>query len=203
MATVNKEEHSNQLRNADEVIEAEKKYISESKNPDDNNEIWALGISGGGIRSASVGLGVMQALVAAPGKSILSKMDYLSTVSGGGYIGSALTWFLHKGLPDGKPAGTEPDNFPLGQIGSGARTNKKGNLILDFIRQHGNYLLPGKGLNVPSLIGVTLRSMFVSLLVYLMIITAVLVVATYAQLFTKIPIDIGPVRLPDFALIMT
>jgi predicted acylesterase/phospholipase RssA len=44
-----------------------------------------LALSGGGIRSASFCLGVLQALHA--GK-ILHKIDYLSTVSGGGYIGA-------------------------------------------------------------------------------------------------------------------
>jgi hypothetical protein len=47
-----------------------------------------LAISGGGIRSATFGLGVMQALRE---KGVLDKIDYLSTVSGGGYIGSWLT----------------------------------------------------------------------------------------------------------------
>ena len=47
----------------------------------------ALCISGGGIRSATFALGVMQGLASA---NILDKFDYLSTVSGGGYIGS---WF--------------------------------------------------------------------------------------------------------------
>ncbi len=155
------------LSDASKVIQQELEYIRDNGNKNTNKDIWGLGISGGGIRSASVGLGVMQALVGAPGKSILSRMDYLSTVSGGGYIGSALTWFLHKGLPDGSKAGTEPKNFPLGQIGSGARSSPRGNLILDFIRQHGNYLLPGEGINVPALFGITISSMFISLFVYL------------------------------------
>jgi hypothetical protein len=47
-----------------------------------------LAISGGGIRSATFGLGVMQALRE---KGVLDKVDYLSTVSGGGYVGSWLT----------------------------------------------------------------------------------------------------------------
>lgn len=47
-----------------------------------------LAISGGGIRSATFGLGVLQALKA---KGLLEKFDYLSTVSGGGYIGGWLT----------------------------------------------------------------------------------------------------------------
>lgn len=173
------------LLNSTEVIEEEKKFIKESKSTKKGGDIWGLGISGGGIRSASVGLGVMQALVASPGKSILSKMDYLSTVSGGGYIGTALTWFLHKGLPDGKKAGTDPDNFPLGQIGTGARSKQKGNLILNFIRQHGNYLLPGQGLNVLSLFGVTIRSMFISLLVYLSLLTTAMGALKYLNLFKK------------------
>jgi hypothetical protein len=170
------------LKTASEVIEAEKEYIREAKNDKDEGS-WGLGISGGGIRSASVGLGVMQALVAAPGKSVLSKIDYLSTVSGGGYIGSALTWFLHKGMPGGGKAGTDPDNFPLGQIGSGARSDPKGNMILDFIRQHGNYLLPGAGLNGLSLLGVTVRSIFISLLVYLSLVTALMSILEYLNLF--------------------
>ncbi|WP_031320199.1 patatin-like phospholipase family protein, partial [Pseudomonas piscis] len=68
-------------------------------------ENWGLALSGGGIRSATFGLGVLQALARAPvpdahqanpeqpsanteERSLLSRFDYLSTVSGGGYIGS-------------------------------------------------------------------------------------------------------------------
>src|SRR5215467_6431853 len=46
-----------------------------------------LAFSGGGIRSATFNLGVMQALAE---NHLLHKFDYLSTVSGGGYIGSWL-----------------------------------------------------------------------------------------------------------------
>ncbi|HEX5460914.1 MAG TPA: patatin-like phospholipase family protein [Steroidobacteraceae bacterium] len=50
----------------------------------------ALCLSGGGIRSATFGLGVMQALARF---ELLGKFHYLSTVSGGGYIGGWLsTW---------------------------------------------------------------------------------------------------------------
>jgi hypothetical protein len=65
----------------------------------------ALCLSGGGIRSAAFGLGVIQALASYPPsvvpdkashptprmddceRSLLAKFHYLSTVSGGGYIG--------------------------------------------------------------------------------------------------------------------
>jgi hypothetical protein len=53
----------------------------------------ALCLSGGGVRSGSFGLGVIQGLARA---GVLDTFDYLSTVSGGGYIGGWLTaWRLH------------------------------------------------------------------------------------------------------------
>jgi len=48
----------------------------------------ALCISGGGIRSATFALGAIQALAE---QGLLAQFDYLSTVSGGGYIGGWLT----------------------------------------------------------------------------------------------------------------
>ena len=50
-----------------------------------------LAISGGGIRSACVGLGLLQSLYR---RGILRHIDYLSTVSGGGYVGAYLSSFL-------------------------------------------------------------------------------------------------------------
>ena len=50
-----------------------------------------LALSGGGIRSATFSLGVLQSLAE---NQLLRKIDYLSTVSGGGYVGSFLgRWF--------------------------------------------------------------------------------------------------------------
>src|ERR1041384_1664918 len=62
----------------------------------------ALCLSGGGIRSAAFALGVIEALAVHPrpatnrqaereDQSLLGQFDYLSTVSGGGYIGSWLS----------------------------------------------------------------------------------------------------------------
>ena len=47
-----------------------------------------IGLSGGGIRSATFSLGVIQVLA---DKGLLKEVDFLSTVSGGGYTGSFLT----------------------------------------------------------------------------------------------------------------
>ncbi len=55
----------------------------------------ALCISGGGIRSATFALGVIQSLA---DHGLLDHFEYLSTVSGGGYIGSWLTsWIKRQG----------------------------------------------------------------------------------------------------------
>ena len=179
----NEQNNSNKLKSAAEVIEEEKEYLKESNHPYDPDNIWGLAISGGGIRSASFGLGVMQALVAAPNRSILSDIDYLSTVSGGGYIGSSLTWFLHKGLPEGGEAGTDPANFPFGQIGQGERTDQKGNLLLNFIRRHGNYLRPNIWSSRFSQFGVVFRTIFISLLVYLSLLIVLMTVLNYLHIF--------------------
>lgn len=48
---------------------------------------WALAFSGGGIRSATFCLGLARALAA---NRVFEQFDYLSTVSGGGYVGSAI-----------------------------------------------------------------------------------------------------------------
>jgi hypothetical protein len=47
-----------------------------------------LALSGGGIRSATFCLGVVQVLAE---RNLLKDVDFLSTVSGGGYTGSFLT----------------------------------------------------------------------------------------------------------------
>ena len=51
------------------------------------DNLTGLAFSGGGIRSATFNLGILQALAE---RGLLRKFDYLSTVSGGGYIGSWL-----------------------------------------------------------------------------------------------------------------
>src|SRR5262249_17367880 len=58
----------------------------------DKLHLSALALSGGGIRSACVALGVIQQLAEA---KWLSEFNYLSTVSGGGYIGSWLSAWLY------------------------------------------------------------------------------------------------------------
>src|SRR4029077_8219675 len=75
-------------------------------------DLAALCLSGGGIRSASFGLGVLQGLARF---GLLGQFHYLSTVSGGGYIGSWLSEWRGGGekragfvAPQGGARGTPP-----------------------------------------------------------------------------------------------
>ncbi|GAC1446305.1 MAG: hypothetical protein NVSMB56_03730 [Pyrinomonadaceae bacterium] len=53
----------------------------------------AICFSGGGIRSATFNLGILQGLAK---RKLLGEFDYLSTVSGGGYIGSWLAAWIYR-----------------------------------------------------------------------------------------------------------
>src|SRR5258708_8451836 len=72
------------LRDELETIQGsrEKRKVSAKVRADN---LTGLAFSGGGIRSATFNLGILQALAET---GLLHKLDYLSTVSGGGYIGS-------------------------------------------------------------------------------------------------------------------
>jgi hypothetical protein len=70
-----------------------------------------VGLSGGGIRSATFCLGVMQVLA---DRGLLKDVDFLSTVSGGGYTGSFLTTRIGTGSPQQDVAGPYgPDPEPI------------------------------------------------------------------------------------------
>ncbi len=160
-----------------DVIEKEKAHLK----LDARNNVSGLAISGGGIRSASFALGVMQALV---DNNQLSKIDYMSTVSGGGYLGSALTWALNQ-VPG---ADTTKENFPLGKKNPATAKKesdqktapaKDENSLLNFIRQHASYLSPVKSLDMISFAAVVMRSMVMSLFVYLGIFTVLMTVSVW------------------------
>lgn len=122
-----------------------------------------LALSGGGIRSASFCLGVVQGL----GKAAFGQFHYLSTVSGGGYLGSTLTWLRKKDS--------------LGKLGRFAQ----------FLRSRGSYLDPSNRLNKLSALGVVLRVALTTLTVYGGLLLAVMIAANL-----PLP-GIGPLLGPD------
>jgi len=89
-----------------------------------------LAISGGGIRSATFSLGVLVALAQ---RGLLREFDYLSTVSGGGYLGSFLSVFLKSA---GTDVGLQRDELPFKREQGEAAA-------LRHIRHHSKYFAVG------------------------------------------------------------
>ena len=140
--------------------------------PDVNLGLVGISLSGGGIRSSTFNLGVLQALDQA---SLLHQVDYLSTVSGGGYIGSCLSSYFagSSGAVDGsseedRAAGenrcsvTAPPEFPFRHI-SGALESRP----FRHLRECASYLKPPTpfaGLRLP---GLFLRGLLVNAVIIL------------------------------------
>ena len=130
-----------------------------------------LAFSGGGVRSAAFALGVLQVLA---GRRLLERVDYLSSVSGGGFVAGALVWLL--GPASNGRFGTGPDDFPFGSehaSGSG-RGPAEGAALLNFLRQHGAYLTPGHGITPTSAVAVVLRGILLNLMVWIPILVGVM-----------------------------
>ena len=95
----------------------------------------ALCISGGGIRSATFALGALQSLA---DHGLLRQFDYLSTVSGGGYIGGWLSAWTAR-------AGSGIDEVEE-KLRSAAPAPKPGEPDpIQHLREYNNYLTPRLG----------------------------------------------------------
>lgn len=98
--------------------------------------LCGIGLSGGGIRSATFCLGVLQAL---SGANKLESFDYISSVSGGGYIHQWLASWIWN----------EPGGFhkvacqltPVPTPGCPARTPEQ----ITWLRRYASYLTPSRG----------------------------------------------------------
>ena len=132
----------------------------------------ALCLSGGGIRSAAFALGVMQALavhpraggvgpgVTKPEDSLLSKFQFLSTVSGGGYIGSWLSaWVARAGYAEVWKKLTDRRDRPEDEPQE-----------ISWLRAYSNYLTPKLGLGSAdtwAALALVLRNLLLNWLVML------------------------------------
>lgn len=133
------------------------------------NRLSALCLSGGGIRSATFSLGVLQGLAA---RGQLTSFDYLSTVSGGGYIGGWLSAWISRrnrntaGVQESLNAVTEHLIDP------------EPNEILQ-LRAFSNYLSPKVGFfsaDSWALIGTVARNILLNWLILVPLIAALLLV---------------------------
>jgi len=104
----------------------------------------AICLSGGGIRSAAFCLGVIQAFAA---RGMLKKFHYLSTVSGGGYIGGWLTRCIAAWKGDVEKVEKQLNVYQDVQVGGALnRRDRIEPPELRRLRRYTNFLTPDPGL---------------------------------------------------------
>lgn len=154
--------------------------------------------------------------------------DYISSVSGGGYIGTSLQWWWTRPRedrpdPDTPTAtfGVRADDFPYGPARPAPRPQspaadeearrreaiaQRPEKNLAFLRAHSSYLTPGNGLSLWSILGVLLRTVAISLLTWIPIVTAFFIAVIFvgsqvngvAQR-VSLPSPLGTVVTPQWA----
>ena len=151
------------VRGKESVLEYEKNFLKEkqagTKRPP--RALCGLALSGGGMRSATFNLGLLQGLHQL---KLLGMFDYLATVSGGGYTGGFWSAWRHHA-----PKQQEPQLFPTADDRSrGAHLRE-----VRHLREFSNFLRPRMGLLSPDtgrMMTATLSAIIPSLLATLSLI---------------------------------
>lgn len=132
-------------------------------------DLAGLALSGGGIRSATFNLGILQAFAE---HKLLHQFDYLSTVSGGGYIGAWLSkWIKEEG-------GDVREVEKLLTPGSAKQPAKSEAHEIKFLRQYSNYLTPQTGAfsaDSWSMISTWIRNTLLNLCILISLLAAMMV----------------------------
>lgn len=136
------------------------------------NPTSAVCLSGGGVRSATFALGVLQGL---SHLGVLGKFDYLSTVSGGGYIGGWLSAWLLRSGPDGRDRALRALDPAQAQTVTGTIEAPP----VDYLRRSCKYLAPSGGAmsaDFWTLLATMARNLFLNWLVILPLLAAALLI---------------------------
>jgi hypothetical protein len=128
-----------------------------------------LALSGGGIRSATFSLGVLVSLAR---RGILPHVDYLSTVSGGGYLGAFLSTFLEAG--NDRSIGLGAEQLPFTRANGEAAA-------LRHIRHQSKYLASGSLFQRTSAIAAQLYGMVLNAGAVLLLVSSAALVERYLR----------------------
>jgi hypothetical protein len=134
----------------------------------------ALCLSGGGIRSATFNLGILQGLAR---KGVLPGIDYLSTVSGGGYIGGWFSSWMRR--HDEGPDGVFRD-----LANSTADPLQPEVKPLQHLREYSDYLAPRYGMfsaDTWTLITIYLRNLLLNWTLLVPLLAAILVLPRFFE----------------------
>ncbi len=151
-----------------------------------HESLVGLSFSGGGIRSATFNLGVLQGLA---DLRLLPMFDYLSTVSGGGYIGSWLyAWIYRAGLDPKvarckKTSPGDDQSSPIRRVQeclNPDRSTKPDHAEarpIRFLREYSNYLTPRLGFlgaDTWTAIAIYLRNLLLNQLILISFLASIL-----------------------------
>jgi hypothetical protein len=139
---------------------------------DPPRDLFGIALSGGGIRSATFNLGLLQGLES---YGLLRCFDYISTVSGGGYIGSFWTaWRKRHGGANRFPSvDTTRSHAHVASLSEPAPIRR--------LREYGNFLNPRLGI-LSFDTGRIVAALFASMVPTIMAAGALIALATYAWL---------------------
>lgn len=150
------EKHSQIVRDEIEAINTRREEVRQLRTDSLQScqmlDVTGLALSGGGIRSSALCLGVLQAL---NHHNLFRRIDYLSTVSGGGYIGTSLSATM-----------TVAGRFVFGETPSGGTATA--NEISDtpsvgHIRNYSNYLIPAGVRDLLTGIAIVVRGLIANI----------------------------------------
>jgi hypothetical protein len=158
--------------------------------------LTGLALSGGGIRSATFNLGLLQGMAnirnelrpdnTLPDKTLLSLFDYLSTVSGGGYIGAWLSAWIRR---DG-PAAVEDELRGKPRLVICEDDESPDAPEIKHLRKFGNYLTPTIGLlssDTWTVIAAYVRNALVNQAVLIPLLAGLLLVPRLLAAFVEAP----------------
>jgi len=159
----------------------------------------ALCLSGGGIRSATFALGVLQALAS---HNLLDKFDYISTVSGGGYIGSWLSSWIRRHPKGLRGVAAEMAARPTDPLEPQAPP-------VAHLREYSNFLTPRLGMwsgDTWAVVGTYIRNLLLNwtVLIPLMLLLVLLPRIT-AAIYFKGPLadlEAGTAKLPVIGAVL-
>jgi hypothetical protein len=141
----------------------------------------ALCLSGGGVRSGTFALGVLQGLAHL---GVLGKFDYLSTVSGGGYIGGWLSaWLQRSGAAGREHVLRALDPAQAAAVSGGIEAP-----AVDYLRRSCKYLAPTGGptsADFWTLLATMARNLFLNWLVILPLVAAALLIPRISFAITE------------------
>ncbi|MGA8910491.1 MAG: patatin-like phospholipase family protein, partial [Acidobacteriaceae bacterium] len=138
-----------------------------------------LAFSGGGIRSATLNLGILEGLQEL---DLLRHFDYISTVSGGGFIGSWLVGSVRRSA------------HWLGRLTDWSSS-------IDHLRKYSNYLAPRTGMLSPDTLTIGITWLRNTLLIQLSALVALFFLLTSALATMRIFLVAGGVPGLDFAVL--